>query len=168
MKINHDDGLNMSYKIKEKINEMIEKSEKSIQASNKKTESISNLQEDIKEQAKQLSEIKNNHGRNMHFVKEKIYDFRSELREYREKLESYDHEFDKLITSKENELIKQKQKLNDHYYVLQNTFNEHVKSKMAKDYHEHQIKELIMKVNELEKRMTALFFNDSVENEDKS
>jgi chromosome segregation ATPase len=154
----------LKYKnLAEKINAILEEAERANELVKKRTESIAELKKQIKKLSDDIKDIKDKNNREHYFVRENLIEFRNEIREVVLLKKELQGKFDDLVEGFNPQYNKFKQKLNDHYYVLQKAFNDYIKGiQPGQDkisLLESSIKQMKKRLDEQDQKMVELFFN---------
>lgn len=154
----------MKYKnLAEKINAILEEAERANELVKKRTESIAELKKQIKKLSDDIKGIKDKNNLEHYFVRENLIEFRNEIREVVLLKKELQGKFDDLVEGFNPQYNKFKQKLNDHYYVLQKAFNDYIKGiQPGQDkisLLESSIKQMKKRLDEQDQKMVELFFN---------
>ena len=161
----------MKYKnLMDKINLLTKEAETSIELSNKRQESINKLQKIVKENNKIIEHIKEDYERKYFYFKDSVIDLKTQIKqieceknEYLIKYHAAEKYFDELFDLKKRGYEVFKQKLNDHFYVLQKAFNDYVKTKTKPELPDY-IQLFDERIKLLEEKMITMFFiGDNIE-----
>jgi hypothetical protein len=161
----------MKYKnLMDKIDLLTKEAETSIELSKKRQESIDKLKKMVKENNLIIKDIQEGYERKYFYFKDSVVNLQAQLKkvesekkEYIVKYREAEDYFDELFISKKNEYAICKQKLNDHFYVLQKAFNDYVKTKTKPEMPDY-IKLFDERIKSLEEKILNMFFEgDNIE-----
>ncbi len=148
----------------DKINSLTKQAEYSIELSKKRQDSIDKLKKMVKQNNLIIKEIQEDYERKYFYFKDSVIHLKAEIKkieseknEYLIKYNAAEQHFDDIFDGKKNEYSACKQKLNDHYYVLQKAFNDYVKTK-TKSENTDYAKLFDERIKSLEEKIVNMFF----------
>lgn len=154
--------------IKEKLEALVAQTEKNLALTKKRAEGVKALKDTLAGVECELKALKGRHNRECYFnhdalvqMEKKLNDAIKERDYYAIKLQAIEDSFDTTYASF-------KQRLNAHYYTLQQAFNNFVKSKSEENTKlaalEASFQASHLRVNDLEKKLLDLFFQGAEPN----
>ena len=154
--------------IKEKLELLVAQTEKNLALTKKRAEGITKLKASLESCQEEIKAVKVKHNRECHFNRDALVQMELKLNSaiaerahYAIKLKAIEDSFDTTYASF-------KQRLNAHYYTLQQAFNNFVKSKSDENTKlaalEAAFQASHLRVNDLEKRLLDLFFQGAEPN----
>ena len=150
--------------IKDKLEALVAQTEKNNALVRKRAESVKELKLALDGCESELKAVKSRHNRESYFTRDAIVQMKERLERAVEERDHYALKLQMLEDSFDTRYETFKQRLNSHYYTLQQAFNNFVKSKSTENVKiaglEASLQAANLRMNELEQKMLDMFFTE--------
>lgn len=150
--------------IKDKLEALVAQTEKNNTLVRKRAESVKELKLSLDGCEAELKALKGRHNREYHFTRDALVQMEQKLKRAEEQRDKYAIKLAAIEGSFETHYQEHKERLNRHYYTLQQAFNNFVKSKSDENVKvaglEASLQAVNLRINDLDQRLLDLFFTE--------
>jgi ABC-type Zn uptake system ZnuABC Zn-binding protein ZnuA len=150
--------------IKEKLEALVAQTEKNNVLVHKRAELVKELKLALDGCKKELKTVMTRHNRESYYTRDAIVQMKEQLKDAIKERDHYAVKLQEIENSFGLTYDSFKDRLNRHYYTLQQAFNNFVKSKSIENVKiaglEASLQAANMRMNDLEQKMLDMFFNE--------